>query len=116
MRTPVVSVAPELKVSEFVDQILTEHRQTIFPVAREGRLHGMLALERLRALPQTEWERRLIRDVMEPVDERHFVTVRASLEHAARKLKASPLGHLAVLDSDGLLVGDLSPAEVKAAR
>jgi Mg/Co/Ni transporter MgtE len=116
MRTPVISVAPELKVSEFIDQILAEHRQTIFPVVREGRLHGMLALERLRAVPQAEWERRLIHEVMEPVDETQFVTVRASLEHAVHKLKASPLGQLAVLDNEGFLVGCLSPAEINAAR
>ncbi|MBI1762502.1 MAG: site-2 protease family protein [Acidobacteria bacterium] len=115
MRTPVISVAPELKVSEFIDQVLAEHRLTIFPVAREGRLHGMLALERLRAVPKSEWECRLIRDVMEPVDETHFITVRASLAHAARKLKANPLGQLAVLDSDGLLVGCLSETDVSAA-
>lgn len=115
MRTPVVSVAPELKVSEFIDQILAEHRQTIFPVAREGRLHGMLALERLRTVPESEWERRLIREVMEPVDETHFVTVRASLNHAAHKLKANPFGQLAVLDGDGLLVGYLGEAEVATA-
>lgn len=112
MRTPVVSVTPELKVSEFIDQVLTEHRQTIFPVARDGRLHGMLALERLRAVPEAEWERRLIREVMEPVDETHFVTVRASLTHASHKLKTNPFGQLAVLDSDGLLVGCLSEAEM----
>lgn len=115
MRTPVISVAPELKVSEFINQVLAEHRQTIFPVARDGRLHGMLVLERLRALPETEWERRLIRDVMEPVDERHFVTVRASLEHAQHKLKASPLNQLAVLDGDGFLVGCLGTTEIKPA-
>ena len=115
MRTPVVSLAPELKVSEFIDQVLAEHRQTIFPVARAGRLHGMLALERLRAVPAAEWERRLIRDVMEPVNEIHFVTVRASLMHAAHKLKANPHGQLAVLDGDGLLVGCLSETELTAA-
>ncbi len=115
MRTPVVSVAPELKVSEFIDQVLPEHRQTIFPVARAGRLHGILALARLRAVPAAEWEGRFIRDVMEPVDETHFVTVRASLAHAAHKLKANPHGQLAVLDGDGLLVGCLSETEVASA-
>ncbi len=116
MRTPVVSIPPELKVSEFIDQVLAAHRQTIFPVAHAGRLHGMLALERLRAVPKAEWERRLIRDVMEPVDETQFVTVCASLAHAAYKLKANPHSQLAVLDSDGLLVGCLSETELTAAR
>lgn len=112
MRTPVVSVLPELRVSEFIDCVLAEHRQTIFPVARDGRLHGMLVLERLRAVPKTEWESQCVCDVMLPVDETLFITVRASLAHAAHKLKASPLGQLAVLDGEGLLIGSLSETEL----
>src|SRR5215510_7024081 len=32
MRSPAVSVSPELSVAEFIDQILTAHRHTLFPV------------------------------------------------------------------------------------
>lgn len=114
MRTPAVSISPELKVSEFVDRILAKHRQTSFPVASEGRLYGVLSLERLKALPQPAWEKTAIREVMEPVDESHFIPARASLAYAVRKLKASPTQQLAVLDNDGLLVGSLTKAELDA--
>lgn len=115
MRSPVVSLAPGMKVSEFIDTILTEHRLTYFPVARDGRLHGILSLEKLKRIPREEWDRTAIGDVMEPIDESFFIPVRASIDHAEHKLKANPLGFLAVIDSDGFLIGALSAADIEHA-
>jgi Zn-dependent protease len=108
MNKPAVGVAPELKISEFIDQILTAHRQTNFPVAREGRLHGILSLARLREVPEEKWEQLKIGEVMEPISDDLFVTVRASIEHAEHKLRTNNLGYLAVIDPDGFLVGYLN--------
>jgi Zn-dependent protease/predicted transcriptional regulator len=107
MRSPAVSVSPELSVAEFIDKILTAHRHTHFPVAREGRLHGVLSLERLRKEPKEKWERMTIAEVMSPIDESLFITVRASVEHARRKMEMNSLGFLAVIDQDGLLIGHI---------
>ncbi len=107
MNAPVVSVTPELKIGEFIDQVLTEHRHTIFPVARDGRLHGILLLEGMREVPKEKWEQMEIGEVMEPISDDLFVTVRSSIEHAEYKLKMNRLGYLAVIDPDGFLVGYL---------
>jgi CBS domain-containing protein len=115
MSAPAVSVPPELRISEFIDQILSAHRHPSFPVARDGRLHGILSLERLREVPREEWERLAVGEVMRPIDESLFVPVRASIELAAQKLKTNQLGHLAVIDGNGLLVGYLSPGDLKRA-
>ncbi len=115
MNTPAVSVPPELNVSEFIDQILTAHQQAIFPVARDGRLHGILMLARLREVPREKWEKVIVRDVMEPISDDLFVTVRASIEHAEHKLKMNNLGYLAVIDQGGFLVGYLSEKNLKHA-
>lgn len=115
MNAPAVSIAPELRVSDFVDRVLPSNRLSNFPVAIEGRLHGILSLKRLRELPSERWEHTIIRDVMEPISEELFIPVRASLEHAQRKLKVSRLGFLAVIDQDGLLVGSLNAADMKHA-
>lgn len=112
MSSPVVSVAPELRVSEFVDQVLASHRFTSFPVVRDGRLHGILSLERLRAVPPDKWDQLSISEVMQPVDDSLFVSVRSSIEHAAHKLRLNQLSHLAVLDSDGYLIGYLSAKDL----
>lgn len=113
MTAPAVSVSPDARISEFIDHTLAEHRHASFPVACDGRLHGMLLLERLREVPREQWERLAVRDVMEPVREDYFITVRASLDYAARKLESSPAGHLAVIDADGFLIGYLGPGDLK---
>jgi Zn-dependent protease/CBS domain-containing protein len=113
MQSPAVSVSPELLVAEFIDRILTAHRHTHFPVAREGRLHGILSLESLREEAQEKWETLTIGEVMKPIDESLFITARASIEHARRKLKMNSLGFLAVIDQDGLLVGHLNAKDLE---
>jgi len=115
MQSPAVSVSPEILVAEFIDRILTTHRHTHFPVARDGRLHGILSLESLREKPQEKWEKLTIGEVMEPIDESLFITVRASIEHARRKLKMNSLGFLAVIDQDGLLIGHLNAKDIEKA-
>ena len=115
MRSPAMSVSPELSVAEFIDRILTTHRHTHFPVARDGRLHGVLSLDRLREEPKEKWERLTIAEVMNPIDESLFITVRASVEHARRKLTMNSLGFLAVIDQEGLLIGHLNAKDLEKA-
>ncbi|HZF40392.1 MAG TPA: site-2 protease family protein [Blastocatellia bacterium] len=115
MRSPAVSVSPELSVAEFIDRVLTAHRHTHFPVAREGRLHGILSLDRLREEPKEKWEGMTIAEVMKPIDESLFITARASVEHARRKLNMNSLGFLAVIDQDGLLIGHLNAKDLEKA-
>ncbi len=120
MSRPAVSVLPDRRIDEFIEETLTAHRHTSFPVAVEGRLHGILDLQRLRQLPKEQWEHAAVREVMEPVSDELFIPVQASLAHAAHKLKMSPIGRLAVVDHEGRLVGylskkDLDPHPVAAA-
>ena len=96
MSRPAITVAPEMLISEFIDRILDKHRFTSYPVAQNGRLHGMLHLEKLRGLPETEWDKKTVREVMLPVNDTFFVPAKASLEFATSKIKATPLHHLAI--------------------
>jgi Zn-dependent protease len=115
MNAPAMSVSPELRIDEFIDRILSKYRQINFAVAQEGRLHGIITLARLRDIPKEEWERLRVSDVMEPINDDLFVTVRSSIEHAQYKLKNNRIGFLAVIDPDGLLVGSLSEGDLKQA-
>ena len=55
--SPPIAIDPGLTISRFVDDILPLHRQTSFPVAVKGRLHGILSLEDLKSLPRERWAR-----------------------------------------------------------
>lgn len=110
-----IAVSPELRVSEFIEQVLEKNRYTSFPVARDGRLYGLLSLEKLQKVPQASWENTMIREVMHPVDDSLFVTARASIDHALKKLNTNSLGHLAVVNDEGYLVGFFSDKELMRA-
>ncbi|MEP7270946.1 MAG: site-2 protease family protein [Acidobacteriota bacterium] len=114
MSRPPVSVLPERRIDQFIEETLSTHRHTSFPVAVDGRLHGILDLQRLRQLPREQWEHSAIREVMDPISDELFIPVQASIAHAARKLKLSPIGRLAVVDSEGKLVGYLSAKDLES--
>lgn len=113
MKHPPICVAPTMRVREFINEVFDQRHHTSYPVALDGRLHGILRLEKLRAIPETEWDNTIVRDVMQPVDDSLFVSMKASIEHATKKLHATPQQYLAVLDSDGFVVGSLSAAELE---
>ena len=66
----------------------------------------------MRGLPETEWDKKTVHEVMLPVDDSFFIPAKASLEFATSKIQATPLHHLAVIDNDGIIVGYLSPKDL----
>jgi Zn-dependent protease len=106
MITPVV-IAPDVLISHFVDTVLPLYRQTSFPVAENGSLHGILALEDLKALPRERWHRTRARDVMRPVAPSLFVESATPMSRANEIMQRNGTGSVAVIDPAGQLVGFL---------
>lgn len=104
MRIP-VCVSPEADVLHFVDQILPLHRQTVFPVARDRQLYGMLSLEDLKKLPREDWHKTAVQTVMRPVRPEYFVEANTPLTEARALMRENGIGALGVIDADGNLVG-----------
>jgi Zn-dependent protease len=108
-----VAVEPDSTVGHFVDHVLTLHRQEAFAVARAGRLHGILTLKDLKALPRERWHQTRVQEVMRPVSEELFVPPTAPLARAERLLNENGAGALAVVDDAGQLVGLLLRGRIK---
>ncbi|HEX8338364.1 MAG TPA: site-2 protease family protein [Pyrinomonadaceae bacterium] len=108
-----VAVEPDSTVGHFVDHVLALHRQEAFAVARGGRLHGILTLKDLQALPRERWHHTRVREVMRPVSDELFVAPSAPLARAERLLNENGAGALAVVDDAGRLVGLLLRGRLK---
>jgi Zn-dependent protease len=103
-----ISIEPDVLISHFVDMIIPQHPQKIsYPVAHERRLHGILTLKDLRALPRERWRMTRARDVMRPVGPQLFVEPSVSMASADELMQKNGTGSLAVVDSAGELVGFL---------
>jgi Zn-dependent protease len=110
------SIEPDLLISHLIDSILPMHRQVAFPVARDQRLHGMLSLEDLKALPRERWHLTRASDVMRPIAPRFFVEPNATLDYARELMKRNGIGSLAVVGKNGELVGFLQSGKFKRKR
>jgi Zn-dependent protease len=104
----VVQVPPGMKITDFIDKVLSNNHHTSFPVVCDRRLHGMLLLEELKSVPRDQWGRLEARDVMRPVDSSMFMNSNLTIPQAREILANTPLGRAAVLDANGLIVGYVS--------
>ena len=110
------SIAPDTLVSHLIDSILPIHRQVAFPVAENQRLHGMLSLEDLKALPRERWHLTRARDVMRPIAPRFFVEPNSTLAYAQELMKRNGIGSVAVVGKTGELVGFLQSGKFKRTK
>lgn len=100
-----VTVDPDSSILNFVDHILSVNRRTVFPVARDKHLFGMLVLDDLKRFDRAAWNKTLIRDAMRPVTTDHFVETGTSIRDALALAVANGCGAVAVIDTAGMLVG-----------
>ncbi|MFN2455701.1 MAG: site-2 protease family protein [Pyrinomonadaceae bacterium] len=102
-----ITIEPDVLVSRFVDEVLPRYRQTSFPVAHGKQLHGILALEDLKALPRERWRQTRLRDVMRPIDAQLFVQPSTAMAQAETQMQRNGTNSVAVVDNRGELVGFL---------
>jgi Zn-dependent protease/CBS domain-containing protein len=110
------SIEPDLLISHLIDSILPMHRQVAFPVAQNQRLHGMLSLEDLKALPRDRWHLTRARDIMRPIAPRFFVEPNATLGYAQELMKRNGIGSVAVVGKTGELIGFLQTGKFKRVK
>jgi Zn-dependent protease len=111
--SPPVAIEPGLTVTRLVDDFLPLHRQTSFPVAVKGRLHGILSLEDLKSLPRERWSTTRVQTVMRPVGPGFFVEPSVTLDSAQALMKENGVGSLAVVNAQGQLVGFLQSGRIR---
>ena len=108
MTHEVVTVAPTIKVQDFINTVLRNNRFTSFPVALEGRLHGLILLEELKQYPPDRWPDLTASQVMRPIDQSMFIAARTPVGEARSLLERNGIGRAAVVGPSGLLVGYLT--------
>jgi len=104
MMLPVAANA-EMTIQNFVDRVLSMHRQGTFPVTNGKRLLGMLMLEEMKTIQPENWRNTKVSDVMRPVEPDHFVELGTKLVEAREIARTNGIGTVSVIDNEGMLVG-----------
>lgn len=109
-----VTVDPNSTIQQFVDRVLSMHPQTVFPVARDRNLFGMLLLEDLKLIDRGAWHRTLVRDAMRAVTADQFVETGSTIVEAKSLARSNGCNAVAVIDSEGMLVGFMTVDRTKS--
>lgn len=110
--SPPIAIDPEMTVTRLIDEVLPLHRQTSFPVAVNGRAHGILALEDLKSLPREKWHTTRVKDAMRGINPQLFVDTSIILESAKEMMIDNGIGSLVVVNNQGELVGFLQSGKI----
>ncbi len=113
MTNPPVRLRPETTLQELVERILPTCRSLTFPVSPDGRLHGLLSVKRLEAIPRDRWGTLRVWDVMQPVNPGLFLFPHTPLVSAHLTLNENGMGSAAVLDEDGFIIGYLTLDDIR---
>jgi Zn-dependent protease len=106
-----VTVDPDLTLEQFVDDVVSRHRYTTYPVVDEGRPVGLLPFRCVAETPRAEWATRTVRDCALPLERVAVLREQDQLAEALVELQEREVGRGLVL-SDGTLAGLLSVTDV----
>ncbi len=99
MRDEVVTVSPDLVVTDLVDNYINKHYQRIFPVIDNGVLVGVVSLPSILALDRHKWNWLHVASVMEPLTRSIVVTPDSSAADALEVMQRHGRELLLVADS-----------------
>jgi CBS domain-containing protein len=109
-----VSVAPDLPLGRFVDDVVWRERHTTYPVVEDGSPVGLLPFRAVAQAPRTGWDGTTVGERMLPVDRVPLLTPEEPLADAFRQVASSDVGRGLVVD-DRRLVGLLSISDLARA-
>jgi predicted transcriptional regulator len=112
-----VSVAPDLTLGRFMDEIVWSRRHTTYPVVdADGRPIGLLPFRCVASVPRAEWDARTVSGCMLPLADVPVLRPDRELTDALADVAGDGgVGRALVVDEAGRLVGLLSVTDVMRA-
>lgn len=106
-----ITVPPDIRVKEFIDQYVYQSHHHVYPVAEQGNLLGYISLKEVKALTPEEWARTAVRNAMVPLAEARTVSPDKNALEALSTIQEVPFSTLLVVDN-GRLTGILTAQDL----
>jgi Zn-dependent protease/predicted transcriptional regulator len=98
----VVSVPPDLTITQLIHDYFLHYAFRGFPVVENGRVLGVVSVAAVRQLPREVYDNRQVTDIMTPLQEDLLIDAQASLADALVKMSRQEQDRLLVLKGDRL--------------
>lgn len=111
MQRDPLTVSPYITIQELVDEYVLGRNVRGLPVCDDGQLVGIITLSDIKPLPQEEWPRKTVAEVMTGRADLKTVTESTMMTEVLRLMGTDDLHQMPVL-RDGELVGMITRSEV----
>ena len=113
MSGPPVTAPPEANISSFIDEVVLHQRFSTYPLVDEdGRLTGLVTLNRIRQVPPDRRPDSRLRDIACPPEDVPTARPEEPLIELLPRLAGCTDGRAVVVDPDGRVIGVVSPRDV----
>jgi Zn-dependent protease/predicted transcriptional regulator len=103
MTREVVSVSPDMTISQLVHDYFLHYTYGGFPVLADGRVVGVVSIAGVRQVPRQEQDSRKVAEIMEPMGEHLTIAGEVSLAEALSRMTQADLDRLLVMDQDRMI-------------
>jgi Zn-dependent protease/predicted transcriptional regulator len=107
MRRDPITVPSSTTIRELVDDYIYRHHHKMFPVVDDGHLTGCITLSRVKEVPQEEWGRRMVGELVWPCNEDNTITPATDAMVAFTTMHGKDLSRVMVVEN-GRLAGILA--------
>lgn len=83
------TVSPDLTLRELVDEYFLQRRYQAYPVTQQDQPLGIITLNRVKEIPQDEWNRRTVGETMIPAEKDVIVTPEEKMPQVLQKMAES---------------------------
>lgn len=105
------SVHPDVSLRNLVDEYFFKSNYSCFPVVKRGEFVGLVEINQVKAIDQSDWEMTRVSDVMTPREELGTTSPESDAYEVLMKMIDSTSGRMAVLEDENL-VGIVSRKDI----
>jgi Zn-dependent protease/predicted transcriptional regulator len=103
LHNQIISVSPELLITDLVDHYINRHYQKSFPVIDREQLVGIITLQGVLALDRHKWHWLHVASVMQPLSSANVVTPDTNAADALEMMQKKGIEQLLVADQEKFL-------------
>ncbi len=94
------TVPSDMPLQDFVETFILNGRHRAYPVVDDGRLAGLVILDRVKTVPRADWRERTVRDVMRPREELEVVSPGERMSAVLERIGGADGGRIVVASGD----------------
>ncbi|MES2199143.1 MAG: site-2 protease family protein [Chlamydiota bacterium] len=100
MKTNLDSVSPDITIKDLIDHHVYQSHHHLYPITQNDRLIGYITLQEIKTVPAEDWDRTLVKNLMQPLSKGQLVSPHTNALDALEQVNQAPFPTLFVLEDD----------------